>query len=246
MKLPTDEMATLDLTEAHEKALEALEQLGRLARIADDPDAYTVAELQAAMDAAKYIEAYWGSGPVALEAEEVVAAFVAQVEARRACREHGLVPQAKYDEVCAQLEQAKAAQVHFSLDCRVAKPIESNAPPASIGIGDPLPPPPPTKARDAWTGETLHKARWAHLGADATDWARLDQSTRDQYDAIADAVNRQSEIDAKASREPVPALTLDDLAEAWTSAAIGRVIGYGPSSELLAALNEALARKSQP
>lgn len=143
MKLPTDEMARLDLTDAHEKALEALEQLGRLARIADDPDAYTVAELQAAMDAAKYLEAYWGSGPVALEANGVVAAFVEQVEARRACREHGLVPQAKYDEICAQLEQAKAAQVHFSLDCRVAKPIESNAPPASIGIGDPKPPPPP-------------------------------------------------------------------------------------------------------
>lgn len=129
MKLPTDEMATLDLTAAHEKALEAHEQLERLAKIADDPDAYTVAEYQAAMDAAKYLEQYWGSGPIASEAEEVVAAFVARVEAKRACREHGLVPQAKYDEICAQLEQAKAAQ-------------------ASIGIGDPKPPPPPpTKAR---------------------------------------------------------------------------------------------------
>lgn len=179
MKLDKEELATLDLTAAHEKALEAHEQLERLAKIADDPDAYTVAEYQAAMDAAKYLEQYWGSGPIASEAEEVVAAFVARVEAKRACREHGLVPQAKYDEICAQLEQAKAAQ-------------------ASIGIGDPKPPPPPpTKAREA-------------------------------------------------SREPVPALTLDDLAEAWTSAAIDRVIGYGPSSELLAALNEALARKSQP
>lgn len=180
MKLPTDEMATLDLTDAHEKALVALEQLGRLARIADDPDAYTVAELQAAMDAAKYLEAYWGSGPVALEAEEVVAAFVAQVEARRACREHGLVPQAKYDELRARLEQAKTAKcaplsvedlkralhpgVYIpnegedleAICARLNACLAANLGGASIGPGDPLPPPPPpTNVLEPWTVDRL-------------------------------------------------------------------------------------------
>lgn len=242
MKLPTDEMARLDLTEAHEKALDAHEQLERLAKIAADPDAYTVAEYQAAMDAAKYLEAYWGSGPIASEAEEVVAAFVARVEAKRACREHGLVPRSKYDEVCAQLEQAKAAQVHFSLDCRVAKPIESNAPPASIGLGDPNPPPPPpTKAREAWTGELLYRARWAHLGDSATDWAALEQCTRDQYDAIADAVNRQTET---LLSPPPPTLTATDVVSAWMKAGITLELGFKPCGALLDALNETLARKA--
>lgn len=237
MKLPTDEMARLDLTEAHEKALDAHEQLERLAKIAADPDAYTVAEYQAAMDAAKYLEAYWGSGPIASEAEEVVAAFVARVEAKRACREHGLVPQAKYDEVCAQLEQAKAARMSLlsaedvklvlhpvayipnegedleAIRARLNACLAAKLGPASIGIGDPNPPPPPpTKAREAWTGELLYRARWARLGDSATDWAALEQCTRDQYNAIADAVNRQTDIKAKEtipspSRCAKPAMT---------------------------------------
>lgn len=124
MKLEKEELATLDLTEAHEKALEAHEQLERLAKIAADPDAYTLPEFQAAMDTAKYIESYWGSGPIALEAEDVVAAFVSQVEARRACRKYNLVPRAELDEAKGRLKQADEGMLRMTQDmaARLAEP----------------------------------------------------------------------------------------------------------------------------
>lgn len=190
MRLHNDEIATLDLTAAHEKALEAHEQLERLAKIAADPDAYTLPEFQAAMDTAKYIESYWGSGPVALEAEDVVASFVAQVEARRACRKYALVPLAKYDELRAQLEQAKAAQVSFTLDCRVAKPIDSDAPLAPIGPGDPEPPPPPpTKAVEPWTGQKLWGMLCESYPTQYAPWSSITVNTTEIVDRLAAILN---------------------------------------------------------
>lgn len=221
MKLEKEELATLDLTEAHEQALEAHEQLERLTKIAADPDAYTLPELQAAYDAAKTIEAYWGSGPVALEAEEVVAAFVAQVEARRACRKYALVPLAKYDELRARLEQAKTAKcaplsvedlkralhpgVYIpnegedleAICARLNACLAANLGGASIGPGDPEPPPPPpTKALEPWTGEGLYVVAKERETGSKGVWSSQNEYQQSLWSMAARVANERMGIKA--------------------------------------------------
>lgn len=119
-----------------DKALNDLEAIQRLARVATDPDAYTAPEFDEAYARACAIQDEWAGGMVRLECDEVVLAFDTAIEVRRVCRKYDLVPRAKLVEAEERLKQADANLLRLTHD--MAQRVVS-------GPGDPEPPP-PTKA----------------------------------------------------------------------------------------------------
>lgn len=89
-----------------DKALNDLEAIQRLARVATDPDAYTAPEFDEAYARACAIQDEWSGGMVRLECDDVVVAFETAIEVRRVCRKYDLVPRAKLVEAEDRLKQA--------------------------------------------------------------------------------------------------------------------------------------------
>lgn len=99
-----------------DKALNDLEAVQRLARVATDPDAYTAPEFDEAYARACAIQDEWAGGMVRLECDDVVVAFETAIEVRRVCRKYDLVPRAKLVEAEERFKQADHCVLKMTQD----------------------------------------------------------------------------------------------------------------------------------
>lgn len=105
-----------DIKCIRDKALNDLEAIQRLARVATDPDAYTAPEFDEAYARACAIQDEWSGGMVRLECDDVVVAFETAIEVRRVCRKYDLVPRAKLVEAEERFKQADHCVLKMTQD----------------------------------------------------------------------------------------------------------------------------------
>jgi hypothetical protein len=138
MSLTEKDIEKLDWKSEHGATLETHELLEVLAKIAEDPQAYTEAQFDAAYTRAEQLANALRGMMSGLRAAEIAKTFKRAVKARAACEKYDLVPKAKLGHAQEQLRAAGA--MNIAIEARIA----SMAPKADpIGPGDPLPPPPP-------------------------------------------------------------------------------------------------------
>jgi hypothetical protein len=145
MSLTEKDIEKLDWKSEHGATLETHELLEVLAKIAEDPQAYTEAQFDAAYTRAEQLANALRGMMSGLRAAEIAKTFKRAVKAREACEKYDLVPRAALEHAQTQLRAAGAMSI--AIEARVAAMAPKADP---IGPGDPLPPPPPpTKAISA-------------------------------------------------------------------------------------------------
>jgi hypothetical protein len=138
MSLTEKDIIKLDWQSEYGATLETHELLEVLAKIAEDPDAYTWAEFDAGYTRAEQLANALRGMMGGLRAAEIAKTFKRAVKARAACEKYDLVPRATLKH--AQEQLCAAGAMNIAIEARVAAMAPKTDP---IGPGDPLPPPPP-------------------------------------------------------------------------------------------------------
>ena len=145
MSLTEKDIEKLDWKSEYDATLETHEVLEALAKIAEDPQAYTEAEFDAGYTRAEQLANALRGMMGGLRAAEIAKTFKRAVKARAACEKYDLVPRAALEHALEQVRTAGA--MNIAIEARVAAMAPKTDP---IGPGDPEPPPPPpTKAISA-------------------------------------------------------------------------------------------------
>lgn len=117
MTLSEKDIEKLDWKSEHGATLETHELLEVLAKIAEDPDAYTWAEFDAGYTRAEQLANALRGMMGGLRAAEIARTFKRAVKARAACEKYNLVPRAKLEHAQEQLRAAGAMNIKLGNIC---------------------------------------------------------------------------------------------------------------------------------
>ena len=192
MSLTEKDIIKLDWQSEYGATLETHELLEVLAKIAEDPEAYTWAEFDAGYTRAEQLANALRGMMGGLRAAEIAKTFKRAVKAREACEKYGLVPMATLEHAQQQLRAVGAMNV--AIEARAA----TMAPGADqIGPGYPEPPPPPpTKALEPWTGEGLYVVAKERETGSKGVWSSQNEYQQSLWNMAARVANERMGIKA--------------------------------------------------